>query len=222
MSSSMGLTPLTAAIYLTPPIRRALADLNRTFLHSRIGALEAAIGDLSCSVSASTTVDRRTVDRMASCPFTLFELRTLEPSAIDSDPGHPRGRNPLPLSAFEPNFEDQSLAQATLILASQLAESSRLTLAMAVGPSRVPHAMIRNTPVTRLPQWLKSRHMLRVRWLDHPHFWSTLFGAGRQRDGKALARAHCLGLTLLAGELVQPDFDGSGKRIAGAKPRGNR
>jgi hypothetical protein len=205
MSSSMGLTPLTAAIYLTPPVRRALADLNRQFLRSRIDALEAAIGNVSCSLSPSTTVDGRTVDWMASCPFTLFELRTLEPSAIDSDPGLPRVRNPLPLSAFEPDFEDQSLAQAMLILASQLAESSRLTLAMTIGPSRVPHAVIRNTPVTQLPQWLKSRHMLRVRWLDHPHFWSTLFAAGRQRDGKTLARVHCLGLTLLVGELVRPD-----------------
>jgi hypothetical protein len=155
---------------------------------------------------------------MAACPFTLFELCMLDSSTTQSQlkVTHSNGA----LTSAQPYFEDPPLAQATLILGSQLAESSRLTLAMALGSNPIPHAVVRNTPIARLPEWLKLKHLLRVRWLDHPSFWSTLFTASLRRDDKMLVQTHCLGLTLLVSELVRRDAGaGFRQRAGGEKQR---
>jgi hypothetical protein len=189
---------LTASL-ITPPLRRAIADLNTQFLEARIATLQA----VTCRPNSIPAMSHQHVEAvawMARCPFTLFELRMSDPSIAMT-----QVNDMPPITAFQPYFEDQALAQAVLILGSQLAGSARLTLAMVLGPSPVPHAVVRNTPVTQMPSWLKSRHLLRVRWLEHPHFWRTLFAAGLDRDAEMLERACCLGMALLVGDMLSPD-----------------
>ena len=95
----------------------------------------------------------------------------------------------------------EALAHSTLTLAWRLAESSPFSMRLALGMSAAAELVMNEVRVTSLSTWARRPGLLRTRWLEHKVFWSVLVRAAELGDLGLLARVHCLGITLLVGQL---------------------
>jgi hypothetical protein len=206
---------------LAENVRRDVADLNRRFLHL---LLEAATHDARArwpvhGPAGSGTLDAASIDAISWCPFTLFELNLagVPPSSVASPDVQVRDDSRPPVDSLE--MQCQLLAHGALLLAWRLADTSPLSLRLALGLPAAAELLMNETRVMSLAALARTPHLLRTRWLDHPVFWRALVRAGREGDRVALGWLHCLGITLLVGDLGLRDFDAGRLRSGPARAR---
>jgi hypothetical protein len=213
---------LMSRTLLSDSVRRAVADLNRRFIWRILRTADDDPDDFrmpALQLLPAAAFDQQTIDVMSACPFTLFELRIPESQPAGMSREHAQVRDAVRPPAAMPDLEYQALAHGALMFASRLADTSPLSLRLALGLSAASELVMNETPVTTLPEWIRSRELLRTRWLEHPHFWPTLVRGAWQRDDATLNRVHCLGLTLLVGDLGLRDADCALARSGPARQR---
>jgi hypothetical protein len=155
---------------------------------------------------------------MAACPFTLFELRLGDlPSETLTPDAHVRDAQRSAASATD--LRCQALAHGALMLAWRLADASPLSLRLALGLPAAAELLMNETRVSSLVTWARTSNLLGARWADHPVFWPSLLRAGHLRDTASMSRTHCLGITLLVGELGLREFDGACARHGALRNR---
>ena len=184
---------------LSESIRREITELNRQFFAVLSGD-DAGMLPLPWRELDSTVLNAPTlIDLLAPCPFTLFALQLDAPPSVGPvDPAtHQATANGQPL---RPTSHD-ALAQSALTLAWRLAESSPLSLRLALGLSAAAELALNEIRVTSLPVLARKPGLVRTRWIAHDGFWAALLRAARRRDAGLLARVHCLGITLLVADL---------------------
>src|SRR5262245_13760969 len=114
---------------LPDSIRREIAALNAQYLVTVVAAGDEAAPRCWRGESMPPVREAQVLDAMAACPFTLFELR-LEAIQVPT-PG--AAEEWMPSFARHPQRE--ALAHGALTLAWRLAETSPLSLRLALGPS---------------------------------------------------------------------------------------
>ena len=197
---------------LPESVRRELADLNGQYL-TTIVATEDASTPLCWRGRAMPALgEARLLETMASCPFTLFELR-LDALAAPATPTN----DDLAPSLAVRHLHREALAHSALTLAWRLAESSPFSLRVALGLSAAAELVMNEMRVKSLSAWARTPGLMRTRWLEHAVFWKALGRAAEVGDSGQLARVHCLGITLLAGELSPRVRDGAAP-ARGASP----
>jgi len=105
------------------------------------------------------------------------------------------------------------------MLAWRLADASPLSLRLALGLPAAAELLMNETRVSSLVTWARTSNLLGARWADHPAFWPNLLRAGHLRDTASMSRTHCLGITLLVGELGLREFDGACARHGALRNR---
>jgi len=198
----------TSGNWLPDSLRRDVADLNRQFLRLlHAGSWPPGLAWPARTSWAAAGLDVEAIDAMASCPFTLFDLRLADLATETLSPdAHVRDAQRATTSATE--LRCQALAHGALMLAWRLADASPLSLRLALGLPAAAELLMNETRMSNLATWARTSNLLSPRWADHPVFWPRLLRAGQLRDVAALSRMHCLGITLLVGELGLRDFDG--------------
>jgi hypothetical protein len=196
---------------LPESVRREIADLNGQYL-AAINSVDDATPFCWRGEATPALRDARLLETMAACPFTLFELRLDELTA------------PVQLSAagddntpalIQRRTDREALTHSALTLAWRLAESSPFSMRLALGLSAAAELLMNEARVTSLATWARRPGLLRTRWLGHPVFWSALLRAAELGDAGFLARTHCLGITLLVGQLgSRPRDAASSVRVA--------
>jgi hypothetical protein len=203
---------------LPESLRRDVADLNRQFLH----LAQMSTGPLwqpwlTRSPFVAGGLESASVEAIAACPFTLFELkladvaRAAPEGAEVRDEQHPR--------AGEFDLQVQGLAHGALTLAWRLADESPLSLRLTLGLSTAAELLMNETRVSGLLHWARAANLLGARWPEHVIFWPSLLRAGYLRDRAALTRVHCLGLTLLVSDLGIFEPDGAVRRRGAMRER---
>ncbi len=203
---------------LTPSIRRDLADLNRQFLElglaqelasdPRFAWSEAVRADL-CGVDAVTR------ERMAACPFALFEI--VLPLAY---PGNvmvsSRVEDAATTGVSGEPWQTRCLAfvYAALFVAWRLADTVPLATRVTLGLSPGSELRLNEMPLSELSRLAACPGLIRPRWPSHARFWAMLRGAARARSSSALRWAHCVGVCLLGSEISE----GGGGVPAGPPP----
>jgi hypothetical protein len=185
---------------LPDSVRREITELNRQFL-ARVVADDSEARPICWRGSDGPALHvPALLDALAPCPFTLFELRLETDASMNVDVALPAGP-----SASAHCVHREALAQSALTLAWRLAESSPLSMRLALGLSATAELVMNEIRVTSLPLRARIPGQLGTRWIGHRGFWNALLGAARAGDGALLAHVHCLGITLLVGELgVRP------------------
>ena len=180
-------------------IRREITELNRQFFavltSDGAGMLPLGWRELDSTVLNAPPL----IDALAPCPFTLFALQIDAPPSV----GQADAATRRPIESDEParSTSQDALAQSALTLAWRLAESSPLSLRLALGLSAAAELALNEIRVTSLPVLARKPGLVRTRWIAHDGFWAALLRAARRRDAGLLARVHCLGITLLAADL---------------------
>jgi hypothetical protein len=185
----------------TDSVRRDLADLNRQYLElglcpdAGLDPLFAWSGEVRREIESA---DRGVRDRMAACPFALFEIRLPDEDPV---PGTERGR-----------VEDRSnggghevtrlaacvaFTHGALFAAWRMAGSAPFAARIAFGLSPAAEAELNDTCPTRIACLAAHPGAVRARWADHFLFWAALRGAAQSDSVSALQRAHCLGICLM-------------------------
>jgi len=188
-------------------LRRDIADLNGQFLRLlQAGAWWSGPSWSAHPAWVADGLDADSVDAMAACPFTLFELRLgeLPPETLNLD-AHVRDAHRSAATATE--LRCQALAHGALMLAWRLADASPLSLRLALGLPAAAELLMNETRVSSLVTWARTSNLLGARWAEPPAFWPSLWRAGHLRDVALLSRTHCLGITLLVGDLGLREFD---------------
>jgi hypothetical protein len=198
----------TSGSLLPDSLRREVADLNGQFLRLlQAGAWPSGPRWPVRPSWVADGLDADSIDAMAACPFTLFELRLddLPPQTLNPE-AHVRDAQRSAANSTE--LRCQALAHGALMLAWRLAEASPLSLRLALGLPAAAELLMNETRVSSLVTWARTSDLLGARWADHPVFWPNLLRAGHLRDAASMSRTHCLGITLLVGELGLREFDG--------------
>ncbi len=187
--------------------RRDLADLNRQYLElglrpeSSRDPLFGWTDDVRGQIAGAEPEVR---ERMAACPFALFELRIpvgdsvpgteflAEMDRVEDRPGSvgSKGMRFAGCTAF---------AHGALFTAWRLAESAPLIARIAFGLSSDAELELNGTCPTRIAWLATDPRVVRVRWPAHSQFWSMLRAAAEAGSGSALQRAHCAGICLMDG-----------------------
>lgn len=190
---------------LGPAVRRDLADLNRQFLE--LGLTPELADDPRFAWSDVVRArllqaERSTRDRMAACPFSLFEIAL---------PASPRGAAPWPsriedasagTALREPwNARCQAFVQFALFVAWRLADSVPFAARLALGLSPSSELELNELCPSELVQLATGPGVVRPRWPAHARFWSSLAGAAAAGSTPALQQTHCFGLCLLLSEM---------------------
>lgn len=193
---------------LTPAIRRDLTDLNRQFLELGLAGELAADPRFAWSEPVRVRLaatDATTRDRMAACPFALFELRLPRPApagevsasrvadgAARPGPGEPWSGRCLAFAHF------------VLFVALRLADAAPLATRIALGLSPGDELRLNELCPSEAARLAASPEAIRPRWPAHPRFWDMLRRAASADSPPALRLAHCAGICLLVSELNPP------------------
>jgi hypothetical protein len=201
-----GTAPASRGNLLAPVIRRDVADLNRQYLAL---SLEPQLRDdpryclspaLQPSVAACSPEAR---ERLASCPFSLFQLHLPDPeeSAL---PGGGRVADSQVQPAPDAAIVAQCAAFALLSIsvARQIADTQPLSPRIALGVSAAAEARLAGMRPSELAQLSTWPGLIRPRWPRHERYWGMLLAAAQGPDPEALQWAHCVGLCLLSGAPV--------------------
>jgi len=190
---------------LPDSVRREIADLNGQYLTAMVTFPDDSTPLCWRDEALPALRDMRLLERMASCPFTLFEVR-LDEFATSALPT-PAADDLSPLLA-QRQSDREALAHSALTLAWRLAESSPFSMRLALGLSAAAELLMNEVRVTSLAAWARRPGLLRTRWPGHKVFWSALLRAAELGDAGLLARVHCLGITLLVAQLAPRTRDG--------------
>jgi hypothetical protein len=199
---------------LAPSVRRDVRDLNQQFLD--LGTAPGTRTDPRFAWpealrSAVLRTDATARERMAACPFTLFELRLLvEPST----PAATRPGVADSAASAESAESWQALCMAfvhfALYVAWQLADRSPMAARMAFGLSAVDELRLNEMTLGDVSRLGDRTDVIRPRWPAHPAFWALLCDAAHTGCEASLRRAHCLGLCLMDGPEPEPSPDDGG------------
>jgi hypothetical protein len=192
-------------------LRRELADLNRQFLEISLATERAADPRFAWSDAVRCgllATDEATRERMASSPFTFFEL--VLPAGTTATPSLGRvedARRP----ASEPAESGRCLTflHLALFLAWRLADSAPLAMRLALGISPTAELFLNETSASQLVRFAASPGLIRPRWPDHRRYWELLASAARRGSDAALQWAHWAGICLLGSEQVPHAAGGS-------------
>ena len=198
--------PASQGIF-TRSVRRDLTDLNRQYLELGLtaGACSDPLFAWSEEVRSQIAIAEPEVrERMAACPFALFELRLpvgnsipgtellaelgrVEDRPSDDGPGSVRLAGCI------------AFAQGALFTAWRLAESAPLVARIAFGLSMAAeHELIETCP-TRIALLASHPGVVGPRWPAHSRFWAMLRGAAQTGSTTSLQWAHCAGICLMDG-----------------------
>lgn len=191
---------------LAPVIRRDIADLNRQYLALN---LEPQLGDdprfrLSPALQAGVAgCSPEARERLASCPFSLFQLHLPDPADTTL---HGGGRvadgQAQPVLDAAMAAQCAAFALLSVSVARQIADAQPLSPRLALGVSAAAEARLtgmRPSELARVSTW---PGLIRPRWPCHERYWGMLIAAARGPDPGALQRAHCVGLCLVSGAPV--------------------
>ncbi len=190
---------------LSPAIRRDLTDLNRQFLELGLAGELAADPRFAWSEPVRlrlAATDATTRDRMAACPFALFELRLPRPAAC----GEPSPSRVADVAAVPGPGEPWSgrclaFAHFVLFVALRLADVAPLATRIALGLSPGDELRLNELCPSEAARIAASPDAIRPRWPTHPRFWDMLRSAAGANSPPALRIAHCAGICLLGSEL---------------------
>jgi hypothetical protein len=189
---------------LTPAVRRDLTDLNRQFLELGLApelASDPRFGWSDAVRSGLLETDPGTRDRMAGCPFALFEI--ILPGARPLSPVPARVEDgAVPAGSSEP-WPGRCLVfvHFALFVACRLADSVPLAPRVALGLSHAAELHLKEMCPSDIARLAACPGLIRPRWPAHPRFWAMLRGAARGNSSSSLQRAHCVGICLLGADL---------------------
>ncbi len=187
---------------LDPVIRRDIADLNLQYLQL---ALQPSLDEdprfaLADRVRRTLTgCPADALQRLANCPFSLFQLRLPDPPQATresadgvADTWHP--------PVIEPAIavRCQAFVLLSLSVARQLAEAAPLSPRIALGVSAEAERRLASMGPSELALLAAWSGLFRARCPRHEKFWGMLIGAARSPEPAPLRLAHCAGLCLLA------------------------
>lgn len=189
---------------LTPAIRRDLADLNRQYLE--LGRAPELASDPRFAWDEPVRADllrtdAATLDRMAGCPFALFEIR-LPASFATAGRVPSRVEDGEVAAAIGEPWHGRCLAFAhfALFVALRLADIAPLATRIALGLSPAAGLRLSEMCPSEVAQLAASREVIRPRWPAQPRFWAMLRGAVRSGAPTALQWTHCFGICLLGAD----------------------
>lgn len=205
---------------LTPAIRRDVADLNRQYLGLaiepalRVDPRVALPDDVHEPLSSG---DEALRVRVASCPFTLFEVSLGQglPGGYERGPGVEDARRPLVDAATVARMH--SFASVAMFLAWRLADGEPLAFRLVFGLPPGDELRLNQARPTELPQLAGAPRLIRPRWLHHPRFWRLLLRAAAAGSDATLQRVHCAGICMVIADLQcrergPPQPDARGRR----------
>jgi hypothetical protein len=194
---------------LGPVIRRDIADLNRQFLELSLDpsmgddprfchAVAVRAGLAGCSAEAR--------ERMALCPFSLFQLRLPEPAgtaplAADRVADARMPQQPEIATAAR----CQSFVLLSLSVARQLADGVPLSPRIALGVTAQVETRLAAMSPSELACMAAWSGLVRPRWPRHDRYWGMLIAAAREADPAWLQWTHCVGLCLPAAATATAD-----------------
>ncbi len=196
--------PASEGIF-TRSVRRDLTDLNRQYLE--LGLIPGACSDPLFGWTddvrqqiAGAGPDVR--ERMAGCPFALFELRLPTGNSVpgteflaDMDRVEDRPNGGGPGAARLAGCV--AFAHGALFTAWRLAESAPLVARIAFGLSPTVELELNETGPTRIALLAARPGVVGPRWPAHSQFWSMLRGAAQAGSATSLQWAHCAGICLM-------------------------
>lgn len=201
----------------TRSMRRDLADLNHRYLELGLRAETASDPLFGWSDDVRREIEaacRAVLERMAACPFALFELQL--PCASrrpDAEPGAESDRVEDRSHGGGPRVPRAAaciaFSHGALFTAWRLADRSPLAARIAFGLSPAEEMELSEACPTRIALLASHSGVVRARWPDRPRFWVTLRGASQADSGDSLQRAHCFGLCLMDGQRNEARSDGS-------------
>jgi hypothetical protein len=188
--------------FLTPAIRRDVADLNRQFLTL---ALEPALARdsrfaLPDEVRPTLqTAGESLLERVAACPFTLFQVSLAHGALGGPGPGVEDTRWPLVDAAT--SGRAQSFSHVAVFLAWRLADAEPLALRVVLGLSAGDELLLNQTRSSDLPRLACAPQLIRPRWVRHPRYWRLLVRAAAAGADATLQRVHCAGICMVVADL---------------------
>jgi hypothetical protein len=194
--------------FLTPAIRRDVADLNRRFLDL---ALEPSLaGDPRFALPDDIPALLRAgghdlLSRVAACPFTLFQV-SLEhgrPSGLDRAAGVEDARR-SPIDAAT-SGRALSFAHVAVFLAWRLADDEPLAFRIVLGLSAGDELLLNQTRHSDLPRLANAPRLIAPRWTGHPRYWRLLVRAAAAGGDATLQRVHCAGICMVVADLWGQD-----------------
>src|SRR5262245_13418969 len=203
--------------FLTPALRRDLADVNRQFLEL---ALEPPLaGDPRFALpdevgGALAAGGDALMSRVAACPFTLFRV-TLTPGGgpgVDRGSGVEDARRPLVDAAT--CARTHAFAHMALFFAWRLADDAPLALRFVLGLSEADELLLNETRPSDLLRLAHAPQLIGPRWLHEARYWRLLLRAAASDAESTLRRVHCAGICLVVAGLRPHET-----RPGGARPR---
>jgi hypothetical protein len=204
--------------FLTPTIRRDVADLNHRFLSL---ALEPALsGDDRFALPEEVhhtleAGDESLLMRVAACPFTLFQVSLADRRLGGPGPGVEDNRRPVVDAATASRA--QEFAHVAVFLAWRLADDEPMAFRVVLGLSAGDELLLNQTRSSDLPRLAGGPQFIRPRWIRHPRYWRLLVRAAAAAGDATLQRVHCAGICMVVADLWgqdgQPmDRSGPGRR----------
>lgn len=203
---ALGLAALARDAVLGPHLRRDLTNLNCQFLEISLGTelnVEPRYAWSEPVRAALLATDAATRERMASSPFSFFEL------VLPSDPG----LTPGPGRVGEAGRPDdvpatagrcQTFLHVALFVAWHLADRAPLATRLALGISPAVELVLNESSTSDLVKLAACPGLVRPRWPAHRRYWDLLAVAARRGSDAALQWAHWMGICLLGANLGTP------------------
>jgi hypothetical protein len=201
--------------FITPALRRDVADVNRQFLEL---ALEPTLAgdprfELPDEVGRALAAGGEAlVSRVAACPFTLFRVALTQGGGpgIDRGSGVEDARRSLVDAAT--CARTHAFAHMALFLAWRLADDAPLALRFVLGLSEADELLLNETRPSDLLRLAHAPQLIGPRWLREARYWRLLLRAAASDTESTLRRVHCAGICLVVAGLRLHDAQANGKR----------
>jgi hypothetical protein len=188
--------------FLTPAVRRDVADLNRQFLSLALEPALCADVRFALPDEVRPTLQaggEAVVARVAGCPFTLFQV-SLTPRRLGG-PGPGVEDTTRPLVDAATSVGAQSFAHDAAFLAWRLADDEPLAFRVVLGLSAGDELLLKQARPSDLPRIACAPQLIRPRWLGHPRYWRLLVRAAAAGGDATLQRVHCAGICMVVADL---------------------
>lgn len=200
---TLGLAGLAREGLFGPHLRRDLTVLNWEFLEISLGTeltvdpRHAWSEPVRAGLLATDAVTR---ERMASSPFSLFEL-VLPPDRAAAPDAGTVADAARPDEA--PSIEGRCLAflHLAIFLARNVVDSAPLATRLALGIPPAVERVLNDTSTSDLMRLAASPGLVRPRWPAHRRYWELLAASARRGSDAALQWAHWMGICLLGSSL---------------------
>ena len=194
--------------FLTPAILRDVADLNQQFLGLSLEPALAADPRYALPETARAALrsgGTELLERVAACPFTLFEVSLVHDGCGGADVGPRVEDSKRPLVDAATAARAHSFGDVAVFLAWRLADAEPLAVRIVLGLSAAAELLLSQVRPTDLPRLANAPHLIRPRWTQHPRFWNLLLRASAAPGQATLQRAHCAGICMIVADLYGPD-----------------